>query len=65
VFVFDSGDTPMRLIESRLREYLESVTEYGKKEARWRVSGVVTEYQHQNYLLLTKCVRMMPEEEGR
>jgi len=64
VFVFDSGDTPMRLLESRWREYLESVTGEGQKHARWRVSGIVTLYYHHNYLLLTKVVRIEAEEEG-
>ena len=63
IFVFDSGDTPMRLLESRWREYLESVTEGGYKHARWRVSGIVTLYHRRNYLLLTKVVRIEPEEE--
>jgi len=63
VFVFDSGDTPMRLLESRWREYLESVTDEGRKHARWRVSGIVTLYHRHNYLLLTKVVRIEAEEE--
>ena len=64
VFVFDSGDTPMRLLESRWREYLESVTGEGQKHARWRISGIVTLYYHHNYLLPTKVVRIEAEEEG-
>lgn len=64
VFVFDSGDRPMRLLESRWREYLESVTDEGRKHARWRVSGIVTLYYRHNYLLLTKVVRIEAEEEG-
>ena len=63
IFVFDSGDEPIRLLESRWREYLESVTAGGYKHARWRVSGIVTLYYHKNYLLLTKVVRIEPEEE--
>ncbi|HUX15534.1 MAG TPA: hypothetical protein VMW52_03625 [Phycisphaerae bacterium] len=63
VFVFDSGDTPMRLLESRWREYLESVTDEGQKHARWRISGIVTLYYQHNYLLLTKVVRIEAEEE--
>jgi len=63
VFVFDSGDTPMRLLESRWREYLESVTDEGQKHARWRISGIVTMYHRHNYLLLTKVVRIEAEEE--
>ena len=64
VFVFDSGDTPIRLLESRWREYLEGVTDEGRKHARWRVSGIVTLYHQHNYLLLTKVVRIEAEEEG-
>jgi len=64
VFVFDSGDMPMRLLESRWREYLESVTDEGRKHARWRISGIVTLYYQHNYLLLTKVVRIEAEEEG-
>jgi len=64
VFVFDAGDRPMRLLESRWREYLESVTDEGRKHARWRVSGIVTLYYRHNYLLLTKVVRIEAEEEG-
>ena len=64
VFVFDSGDMPIRLLESRWREYLESVTDEGRKHARWRVSGIVTLYHQHNYLLLTKVVRIEAEEEG-
>ena len=64
VFVFDSGDAPIRLLESRWREYLEGVTDEGRKHARWRVSGIVTLYHQHNYLLLTKVVRIEAEEEG-
>ena len=64
IFVFDSGDVPMRLLKSRWREYLESVTAEGRKHARWRVSGIVTLYYHKNYLLLTKVVRIEAEEES-
>ena len=64
IFVFDSGDEPMRLLESANREYLENATAQGAKHARWRVSGLVTLYHGRNYLLLLKVVRIMPEEEG-
>lgn len=65
IFVFDSGDKPMRLLENSWRQFLETTTDFGKKEARRRVSGLITVYHQRNYLLLTKCIRMMPEEEGR
>jgi len=64
MFVFDSGDKPMWLLESTWREYLEKVTDQGKKKAHWRVSGIVTIYGGRNYLLLTKVVQMGGPEEG-
>jgi hypothetical protein len=64
VFLFDSGDPPMRLLENSLREYLEDVTKGGKLLARWRISGLVTEYRKRNYLLVSRAVRVMPEEGG-
>jgi len=63
IFVFDSGERPMYLLENSWREYLEHRTDYGKKKARWRISGLVTVYGKRNYLLLTKCIRIEPEEE--
>jgi hypothetical protein len=64
VFVFDSGDKPMRLLENSWREYMESRTDSATKQAHWRVSGVVMVYQGANYLLLTKAVHMMAEDEA-
>ncbi len=64
VFVFDSGDSPMRLLENSLRQHLEDVSKYGQRVVRWRVSGQITEYRGANYLLLSKTVRIMPEEEN-
>jgi len=64
IFVFDSGDKPIWLLESTWREYLEKVTAQGKKKAHWRVSGIVTVYGGRNYLLLTKVVPMGGEEEN-
>jgi len=64
IFVFDSGDKPIWLLESTWREYLEKVTVQGKKKAHWRVSGIVTVYGGRNYLLLTKVVPMGGEEEN-
>ena len=63
IFVFDSADKPIYLLENSWREHLEKITDYAKKKARWRISGMVTVYGKCNYLLLTKCVQMMPEEE--
>jgi len=63
IFVFDSGDSPMYLLENSWREFLEARTRHGSKLARWRVSGLVTVYGKQNYLLLTKCVRIEVEED--
>ena len=62
-FVFDSGDKPMQLLENSWREYLESRTDYARKKARWRVSGIVTLYGKRNYLLLTNCTQIMAEAE--
>jgi hypothetical protein len=62
-FVFDSGEPPMHLLANSWRQFLEQRTAYGKKFARWRVSGLVTVYGKQNYLLLTKCVRIEAEED--
>ncbi len=63
IFVFDSGDKPMQLLENSWREYVETRTDPARKKARWRVSGIVTVYGKRNYLLLTKCVQTMPEEQ--
>ena len=63
IFVFDSGAPPMHLLENSWREFLEERTAHGTKLARWRVSGLVTVYGKQNYLLLTKCVRIEAEED--
>jgi len=54
----------MRLLENSWREYVETVTHHGKKKIHWRVSGVVTVYEGGNFLLLTKVIHMMPEEEN-
>jgi len=64
VFVFDSGDKPIHLLENSWREFLEARTDHGRKKVRWRISGLVTVYGKQNYLLLTKCVRIEAEEES-
>jgi len=64
IFVFDSGDKPVQLLENSWREFLESASDHGRKKARWRISGVVTVYGKCNYLLLTKCVRVEAEEEN-
>jgi len=65
MFAFNSGDKPMYLLENSWREYLEKVTDQGTKKARWRVSGIITVYGGRNYLLLTKLVHVLPEEENR
>ncbi len=63
-FVFDSGDAPMRLVPCAWREHIENLSKFGKLDIRWRVSGVATVYRGRNYLLLTKAIRMRPEEEN-
>jgi len=65
VFAFGAGEGSIRIIENSWRDFLETSTDFGKKDAHWRVSGLVTVYGHKNYLLITKCVRVMPEEENR
>jgi hypothetical protein len=64
VFVFDSGDKPMRILENSWRQHMEGVTERGTKRVHWRISGEVTVYEDANYLLLRKAVRLVPEDEG-
>ena len=63
MFVFNSGDKPMYLLENSWREYLENITDHGTKKLRWRLSGVVTVYGGRNYLLVTRVVHVLPEEE--
>ena len=65
VIAFGSGEGSILLLENSWRDFLETTTDFGKKDAHWRVSGLVTVYGHKNYLLITKCVRVMPEEENR
>jgi len=65
MFAFNSGDKPMYLLENSWREYLENVTDHGARKVRWRVSGIITVYGGRNYLLLTKIVHVLPEEENR
>ena len=64
VFVFDSGEKPMRILENSWREYLETRTDRGQKKAHWRISGVVMVYEGTNFLLLTKAVHLLAEEEN-
>ena len=64
VFVFDSGEKPMRILENSWREYIETRTDRGKKKAHWRISGVVMVYEGTNFLLLTKAVHLLAEEEN-
>ena len=63
-FVFDSGDKPMRVLENSWRQYLERSTDSGKKKIRWRISGTVMVYEEENYLLITRAVHVLAEEEG-
>ena len=64
IFVFDSGDKAMRVLENSWRQYLERSTESGKKKIRWRVSGTVMVYEEENYLLIPRAVHVLAEEEG-
>jgi hypothetical protein len=63
MFVFNSGDKPMYLLENSWREYLEKITQQGVKKIRWRVSGEVTVYGGRNYLLVKNVVHVIPEED--
>ncbi|MBE3096273.1 MAG: hypothetical protein IMZ44_03970 [Planctomycetes bacterium] len=64
LFIFDSGEKPMPILENTVREMLESVTDRGKRKARWRVSGMVTVYEGKNFVLITRATRILPEEEN-
>ncbi len=64
LFVFASGNEPMRLLENALRQHMEDASQQGMVALSWRVSGLVTVYRGKNYLLLTKAIRVMPEEEN-
>ncbi|MCX5654942.1 MAG: hypothetical protein NTY65_09880 [Planctomycetota bacterium] len=63
LFVFDSGDKPMQLLENTQRELLENATERGKRHAKWRISGIVTVYEGKNFLLITRATRILAEQE--
>ncbi|MDP6381536.1 MAG: hypothetical protein QF662_09345, partial [Phycisphaerae bacterium] len=41
VFIFDSGDLPVRLSPNKLREQIENRTSYGSKPIRFRISGLI------------------------
>jgi hypothetical protein len=64
VYVFETGDKPMRLLENSWRQYMEKMTDNGRKKAHWRVSGTVTLYDGENFLLVTRAMHVTPEEEG-
>jgi hypothetical protein len=64
LFIFDSGEKPMPILENAVREMLESVTDRGKRKTRWRVSGLVTVYEGKNFVLITRATRILPEEEN-
>jgi len=63
LFVFDSGDKPMQLLENTQRELLENATDRGKRHAKWRISGIVTVYEGKNFLLVTRATRILAEQE--
>jgi hypothetical protein len=64
LFIFDSGEKPMPILENTVREMLESATDRGKRKTRWRVSGLVTVYEGRNFVLITRATRILPEEEN-
>ena len=58
MFAFESdgkalADPPMGLLPCRMLEQMETVSEKGTKPVKFRVSGQVTEYHGQNYLLVS------------
>jgi len=63
IFIFDSGDKPMQLLENTQRELLENATDRGKRHAKWRISGIVTVYEGKNFLLVTRATRILAEQE--
>jgi hypothetical protein len=63
IFIFDSGDKPMQLLENTQRELLEAATDRGKRHAKWRISGIVTVYEGKNFLLVTRATRILAEQE--
>jgi hypothetical protein len=63
IYVFDSGDPSMRLLPCAWLEFIEKRTRDGRIFARWRVSGLVTTYRSENYLLLTKAIHIQPERD--
>lgn len=57
LFVPEDGSASLTLLENQVAERVEMTT--GRETAaatRWRVSGTVTEYHQQNYLLLRRAL---------
>jgi|GEM_PF-3300668 len=56
--IFYSADNSMRLVvlENLSLERVGKILEFAPEELLWQVSGVVTEYDSQNYLLLSQAV---------
>jgi len=56
VFIFDTGDTPVVLLPNKKLERMETLTDFGRKPMRFRISGRVSEYRGRNHLSMTKMV---------
>lgn len=56
--IFYSADSSVRLVvlENLSLERVGKILEFAPEELMWQVSGVVTEYESQNYLLLRQAV---------
>ncbi|MCG3180133.1 MAG: hypothetical protein BIFFINMI_02488 [Phycisphaerae bacterium] len=50
------GDPPLILLPNSLLEAMQKQSDYGRRDVRFRVSGVVTQYQRANYLFLRKVL---------
>jgi hypothetical protein len=61
VFVFEADssaldDPPLILLPNSYLESMQKQANYGKRDVKFRISGVVTQYQGANYLFLRKVL---------
>jgi len=61
LFVFDGGDKPLVLLPNAKLQQVEDTADFGRRPVRFRISGTVTEYRGENYLMLSKMV-VVPKE---
>ena len=62
--VADSGES-VRILENLALQRISSVLKESQTSPQWTISGTITEYNSQNYLLLTKAlqaVKSVPKE---